>query len=83
MWVAGVSFAADIAPEGLTATAQGLFASTAMGLGGITGSLIGGLLLDTIGASTMYLWSGTMVLAALIFFLLTNRKTLRHHPAGT
>jgi MFS transporter, PPP family, 3-phenylpropionic acid transporter len=74
MWVAGVSFAAAIAPKGLGATAQGLFSSTVMGFGGIAGALIGGILLDQFGAAGMYGWSGTAVLLGLIIFIFTSRS---------
>lgn len=74
MWAAGVSLAAEIAPPGLGATAQGLFSSTVMGFGGIMGSVAGGLLLERFGGAGMYFWSGSAVLAGLIFFLLLDRK---------
>ena len=73
MWVAGVSFAGEIAPPGLGGTAQGMFTSTVMGLGGISGALAGGILLDRVGASGMYFWSGTAVLVGLLVFTLFGR----------
>lgn len=81
MWVAGVSFAAEMAPKGLGATAQGLFSSTVMGVGGITGSLVGGLLLDRFGGAGMYFWSGSAVLVGLLLFLLAGRRLSRPTPA--
>lgn len=74
MWVAGVSLAGEIAPPGLGATAQGIFSSTVMGFGGITGALVGGLLLDYFGGKGMYFWSGNAVLLALVIFLLMSRR---------
>ncbi len=75
MWVAGVSFANQIAPEGLGATAQGLFTSTTMGVGGITGSLVGGLLLDRFGGHGMYFGMGIAVLFGLLLFVFLDRRT--------
>jgi MFS family permease len=69
MLVAGVSFANEIAPKGMGATAQGLFTSTVSGLGGITGALVGGFLLDRLGGGPMFFWSGTAVLAGLLVFM--------------
>lgn len=74
MLVAGVNFASVIAPRGLGATAQGLFAATMSGFGGITGSLVGGLLLDRFGGSGMFFWSGCAVLVGLLAFLLMSRR---------
>lgn len=83
MWVAGVSFAAEIAPEGLGATAQGLFSSTVSGFGGITGSIVGGFLLDQFGGSGMFFGVGTAVLISLISFLMVNRKSNRLSAQST
>jgi PPP family 3-phenylpropionic acid transporter len=83
MWVAGVSLAQEIAPPGLGATAQGLFSSTVMGFGGITGALVGGLLLQYFGGAGMYFWSGTAVLFGLLLFLtLGTRLNGVKSPAG-
>jgi PPP family 3-phenylpropionic acid transporter len=76
MWVAGVSYANEIAPEGLGATAQGLFSSTVMGLGGITGAFFGGLLLDRYGSAGVFRISAIVVLAGLLVFLYTGRKEI-------
>lgn len=73
MLVAGVSLAGEIAPEGMGATAQGLFTSTMSGFGGITGALIGGMLLDRVGPAAMYRWAGLAVLCGLLLFLVAER----------
>jgi MFS transporter, PPP family, 3-phenylpropionic acid transporter len=80
MWVAGVSFASEIAPKGLGATAQGLFSSTVMGFGGMAGALAGGLLLDRFGAAGMYGWSGSIVLAGLVLFIFASRSQNNPEP---
>lgn len=58
MWVAGVAYANEIAPEGMGATAQGLFSGVQLGLAGMIGGLIGGLLYENLGAAMMFRWAG-------------------------
>ncbi|MCG2787187.1 MAG: MFS transporter [Anaerolineae bacterium] len=68
IWVAGVSYAAQEAPEGLSATAQGMFGSTLMGIGAALGGLLGGLLLQQFDPSGMYLVVGLVLLAGAFIF---------------
>jgi len=77
MWAAGVSYATEIAPEGLGATAQGLFSGVVMGLRSAFGALIGGLLYDALGAASMFRWGGVATLLALILclVLIPSRRT--------
>jgi PPP family 3-phenylpropionic acid transporter len=81
-WVAGVSLANQMAPEGLGATAQSMFSSTLMGLGGTAGAVMGGWLYDHAGSAAMFQISGVSVIIgtlvyALVMALLTNRA-VRH-----
>jgi PPP family 3-phenylpropionic acid transporter len=70
MWVAGVSYASEIAPEGMGATAQGLFAGVVMGLRSALGAFVGGLLYDSLGAVPMFRWGGVSALLGLFLFVL-------------
>lgn len=70
MWVAGVSYAYEIAPEGMGATAQGLFAGVQLGLAGVFAGLVGGFLYENLAAVMMFRWVGMIGLAAVILFLL-------------
>jgi PPP family 3-phenylpropionic acid transporter len=72
MWVAGVSYANEIAPPGMRATAQGLFSGVAMGLRSMLGALIGGLLYDSLGAVLTFRWGGVSALLGLFLFVLTS-----------
>jgi PPP family 3-phenylpropionic acid transporter len=81
MWVAGVSFADSMAPEGLGATAQGLFSAVLLGLGGIAGGLIGGFLYDELGVVAMFRWAAAFALVGLVVFALGSRNATKKEPA--
>jgi PPP family 3-phenylpropionic acid transporter len=55
LWIAGVTYAREIAPLGSRAVAQGLFAAVTGGLGSFTGSLLGGVTYDAWGGSGAFL----------------------------
>jgi PPP family 3-phenylpropionic acid transporter len=81
MWVAGVFYADSMAPEGLGATAQGLFSGVLLGLGGIAGGLIGGILYDELGAVAMFRWAAAAALVGLIVFALVSRNATKIEAA--
>lgn len=74
MWFSGVSYAAEIAPVGLGATAQGLFSGVMLGIGSAAGAFLGGLLYDHIGIANMFRITAIGSLFALGFVLLMEKK---------
>lgn len=83
MWIAGVAYAAKIAPPGLGATAQGVFNSLVMGLGAALGSIAGGFLYDAYGPQSVFYFSGFAALAATIVFVFVNRSAFRSQVQTT
>ena len=73
MWIAGVSWANRLAPEGMGATAQGLFSGVNFGLGGTAAALIGGALYERVGAVSMYGWATLGTLVGLALYLAAER----------
>jgi PPP family 3-phenylpropionic acid transporter len=76
IYTAGVHYADRVAPPGMKATTQGMFAGMLMGFGSAAGGLLGGLLLDRFSPGGMYAIIGTLVLVGLIAFLLVERRLL-------
>ncbi len=71
--VAGVSYANEIAPGGMKATAQGLFAAMLAGIGAAVGGAVGGLLLGSLRGQATFLIMGAFVLAGLGVIMLLER----------
>jgi PPP family 3-phenylpropionic acid transporter len=73
MWVAGVAYSDSITPEGLGATAQSVFSTAFLGLGGIAGALVGGVIYDDLGAEAIFRFAALAAFVGLVSFALVSR----------
>ena len=71
--IASVTLAHRLAGREQAATAQALLAAMTFGFGSITGSLLGGLLLDSIGAVGVFRVAAALLTLTLAAFLVVNR----------
>lgn len=67
--MSSVTLMHELAGRERAATAQGLLTATSLGLGAITGALVGGALLDTIGAVGVFRVAGVGMVVALLVYL--------------
>ena len=79
--VAGVSYADENAPAGMGATAQSIFSSAFMGIGYVSGGLLGGVLIQYIGAQHMFFVFGLLILLATLIFGVAQRRQPVAQPA--
>jgi PPP family 3-phenylpropionic acid transporter len=81
--MASVTLAHHIAGRGQAATAQALLTAMSFGFGSITGSLIGGALLDSIGTVGLFRGAAVLMLVTLAILLAGNRAVgLDRQPQG-
>ncbi|GAC1551127.1 MAG: MFS transporter [Herpetosiphon sp.] len=80
--IASVTLIHSLAGRQRAATAQGLLAAMSFGCGSITGSLIGGLLLDRIGAVGIFRLGAVGMLVALIVWSISIRRMIPTAPQG-
>lgn len=65
-WVSAVSYANDLAPENLKATAQGMLVAT-LNLAAVLGGVVSGLLYDHFGLAFLFrLYSGLTIVALVL-----------------
>jgi MFS transporter, PPP family, 3-phenylpropionic acid transporter len=71
--VASVTLAHRLAGREHTATAQALLSTMSFGFGSITGSLVGGALLDQVSTFTIFRGVAVLMLLTLVIFVVGNR----------
>jgi PPP family 3-phenylpropionic acid transporter len=69
MWAAGVHYANEIAPRGLSASAQALYSAIFLGMGGIISAGLGGVIYSTWGASILFFIAGLMAILSTLVFI--------------
>jgi PPP family 3-phenylpropionic acid transporter len=83
MWMAGVAWANAHAPQGMTATAQGIFGAMIFGFGMAVGGFLGGPLLESLGGHGLYYIFGSVVLVIVILAALVERQLPKEIPPAT
>jgi len=81
--VAGVVLTSEHAPEGLGATAQGVYSGTTMGLAAMAGSLAGGWLYDVLGVANLFRVCSLAAGMAFLLLLFSGRARPAAVRAGT
>jgi PPP family 3-phenylpropionic acid transporter len=73
-YLAAVEQADALAPEGLRATAQGLFASVAFGLSGLLGNALSGVLYERLGMARLYAAAAVVATAGTALYWAGTRE---------
>lgn len=77
LWLAAVAYAREIAPAGMSATAQGLLSGMYFGLSSAVGALLGGLWYEQVGVWGMYRWGAVVMVVGLVIFILATGIRVR------
>jgi PPP family 3-phenylpropionic acid transporter len=81
LYLAAVQSVEGLAPEGLRATAQGVFASVTFGVGGLVGNSLGGLLYEPMGMTALYIAAAVVSAWGLFLFVVgTPRERAGAQP---
>jgi len=72
-FLCSVSYMSKLAPDRLRSTAQGMLAAFLGGVAGIAGSVLGGAIMSSLGARTLYLICALVALAACFFYYSRER----------
>jgi len=80
LWMAGVAYAREIAPQGMAATAQGLLSGVYFGLSSAVGAMLGGIWYQQLGSAGMYRWGALVMFIGLLLYLLANSVTIKAAP---
>lgn len=81
-WNSAVNYANRLAPEGYTATAQGMLNSTTS-LAGMVSALLAGWLFDQVGATRLFLVTACFCLTAFVLFASGTRYLARAPKEAT
>jgi PPP family 3-phenylpropionic acid transporter len=74
-YLAGVQTVDALVPDGLRATAQGVFASVTFGLGGLVGNILAGLLYEPLGMEGLYAAAAVLAAGATVLYWGRTRPT--------
>ncbi len=74
-YLAAVQSVDALAPDGLRATAQGVFASVAFGLSGLLGNGLSGLLYEPLGMARLYAAAAALAVAATVLYWAGTRAS--------
>ncbi|MDA8234626.1 MAG: major facilitator superfamily domain-containing protein 6 [Clostridia bacterium] len=72
-YFSAVNYVNHIVPSQLRSTGQSLFAALGFGLGATLGNFLGGMMVDQVGLSAMFMASGFLCLAAVVGFVATRK----------
>lgn len=87
-YLASVQTVDALAPPGLRATAQGVFASITFGVSGLVGNTLGGLLYEPLGMGRLYAAAALLAAVATVLYWAGTRppagvmRRLAVHPSG-
>jgi PPP family 3-phenylpropionic acid transporter len=82
-YLAGVQMVDALVPDGLRATAQGVFASVTFGLGGLVGNTLAGLLYEPLGMARLYAVAAALAAGATVLYWAGTRQAVTGGRAAT